>query len=75
MNTPEQTALLVEALTTAHREQDPRQLRFHPAFYDLDGAGRDLAFAATHRQRQLEAALDDDGYSSTVRAVLGRLGG
>ena len=73
MNTPEQRAQLVEAMTTAHRHQDPRELRFHPAFYDLDGPGREEAFEATLQQRRLEAALDGDGLSTTVRAVLARL--
>ena len=75
MNTPTQTTQLVEAMTTAHRQRDPRSLRFHPAFYDLDATGREAAYRATLEQRQLEAALDPDGLSTTARLILDRLNG
>jgi len=66
--------LLVEAATSAHREVDPSgSLRFHPAFFDLDPAGREALFAATRAQRALEAAAASDGLSSTARAVLQRI--
>ena len=73
MNTPEQKAFLIEAMTTAHREHDPRELKFHSAFYDLDGDDRESAYDATLQQRQLESALDSNGYSTTVHAVLARI--
>jgi hypothetical protein len=66
--------LLVESLLSAHRERDPRgELRFHPAFYDLDAPGRERAADVALVQRTLEAALDPEGWSSTVRAVLGKI--
>lgn len=72
-NTPEDTERLVEALAGAWRPRDPRRLRFHPAFYDLDAAGRREAFDRAVELRQMEAALDPDGLSTTARAVLARL--
>lgn len=74
-NTPEDTERLVEALAGAWRPRDPRRLRFHPAFFDLDAAGRIAAFDRAAQLRQMEAALDPDGLSTTARAVLARLGG
>ena len=66
--------LLVEAAIAAHRPVDPTgELRFHPAFHDLDAVGRVNLFAATWRQRTLERAVDAQGLSATARAVLGRL--
>jgi len=67
--------LLVEELTGAWRPRDPRELKFHPFWYDLDEEGRLEAFERTQEQRKLEAALDPEGQSSTVRAVLARLRG
>jgi hypothetical protein len=63
---------LVEAASTAHREP-AAELRFHPAFHDLDAAGRVALFEATWRQRRLEQALAADGLSTTARLVLARL--
>ena len=71
--TPEDE-LLAEELTSAWRPRDPRELKFHPFWYDLDEAGRIEAFERTQEQRKLEAALDPEGLSSTARAVLSRLG-
>lgn len=74
MNSDERD-LLVEAATTAKRPSDPSgELRFHPAFFDLDPAGREALFVATAAQRRLEAAVASNGLSSTSRAVLARLG-
>lgn len=70
--TPEDE-LLVEELTSAWRPRDPRELKFHPFWYDLDEDGRIEAFDRTEAQRKLEAGLDPDGLSSTARAVLSRL--
>lgn len=67
---------LVEQATTAHRPLGPGgELRFHPAFHDLDAAGREELFAATQLQRALERALDPQGLSTTAHAVLARLRG
>ena len=64
---------LIEELAGAFRPRDPRELAFHPAFYDLSEEGREEAFELAVRMRRLEAALDPEGYSGTVRAVLDRL--
>lgn len=68
--------VLIEAVLSAHRERDLlSELRFHPAFYDLDPAGREQAADEAMVLRRLEMALDPDGLSTTARAVLSRIGG
>jgi hypothetical protein len=66
--------LLIEAAVGAWR---PRRadggISVHPAWADLDAAGRTEAYQAARLQRRLEAALDEEGLSSTARAVLARL--
>ena len=65
---------LIEETTSAHRERGPDgRVRAHPAWHDLDEAGRRQAFEAALLQRRLEAACDPDGLSGTARAVLARL--
>lgn len=72
--TAEERARLVEEATSAWRPRDRNGLvRAHPAWHDLDEAGRRDAFEETTRARQLEAALDSEGLSSTGRAVLARI--
>jgi len=44
-----------------------------PAWADLDDAGRVEAAEAARLSRRREAALDRRGWSSTVRAVVGRI--
>ncbi len=67
-------AILIEAVTTAWRPQSPSgELRPHPAWSDLDPAGRLEAYEATRALRRLEAARDPEGLTSTARAVLVRL--
>ena len=62
---------LIEAVCSAYRERSPRgELRFHPAWHDLDAAGRLPAADSATALRKLEAALDPEGLSSTARAVL-----
>lgn len=75
MSTPEEEAILIEAVTTAHRARSADQIEIHPAWLDLDAAGREQAFEVTRVVRRMEAALDRDGLSTTARAVLARLGG
>jgi hypothetical protein len=73
MATPDEE-VLIEAAAGAWRERDPRGgLRFHPAWWDLDEAGRQAAFEAARQSRALEAALDPAGLSSTARAVMARV--
>lgn len=68
--------LLIEAAVSAHRPVHPDgDLHFHPAFFDLDAAGREALYAATCAQRALERATDPAGLSATARAVLRRLRG
>jgi hypothetical protein len=68
--------ILIEAATTAWRPEGPSgQVRSHPAWADLDAAGRLAAYEATRILRKLEAAQDPQGLSSTARRVLARLRG
>ena len=71
--TPEEE-LLLEQVTSAHRERHvDGAIRSHPAWHDLDDAARTEAFEATVALRKLEAALDPQGHSTTIRALLRRL--
>lgn len=68
---------LIEQAASAFRPRDPRdgRARPHPAWLDLDEAGRQAAFDEAARARRLEAALDPAGLSTTARAVLARIRG
>jgi hypothetical protein len=46
---------------------------FLPAWHDLSAEGREAAFDLATRMRAIEAALDPQGRSATVRAVLARI--
>ncbi len=71
--TPEEE-LLLEQVTSAHRERGfDGAVRGHPAWFDLDDAGRVEAYEATLTLRALEQAADPEGLSTTARAVLARL--
>jgi hypothetical protein len=73
MNDPDRDAL-VEAASSAYRAPDPLgSIRFHPAWHDLDADGRREAAEVAREQRRLEAMLDEEGLSSTARAVLRRI--
>lgn len=72
-NTPEDEARLIEEVASAWRPHDPRELRFHPAWHDLDERARLEAFEIAARLRRMEAALDPRGLSTTARAVLARI--
>lgn len=66
--------LLIEAAAGAWRERDANGRPVPPpAWWDLPPDARQLAFDAQARTRDLESALDADGFSGTVRAVLARL--
>ena len=71
----EERQALVEQAAAAWRPIDPLsgRARPHPAWLDLDDADRLAAFDAASEQRRQEAALDADGCSATVRAVLARI--
>jgi hypothetical protein len=65
---------LVEAASSAFRPPDALgSIRFDPAWHDLDADGRREAADAARTQRRLEALLDEQGLSSTARAVLQRI--
>ena len=73
--TADERAQLIEEVASAYRDRDPRDGRAqpHPAWRDLDDAGRSEAFDRAAATRILEAALDPDGLSTTARAVLARI--
>jgi hypothetical protein len=71
--TPQEQALLVEEVAGAYRPRSTDELRYHPAWHDLDAAGRLRAYELARAVRPVEAALDPDGLSTTARAVLARL--
>jgi hypothetical protein len=70
---PDRDALIEAALSAWRPRAVDGELRFHPAWHDLDEEGRAALFEATRRARALEAALDPEGRSSTARAVLARI--
>jgi len=73
MTTPDDE-LLIEAAAAAWRPRDPKGgVAFHPAWHDLDDAGRREAFEVARTTRKLEAAVDARGLSTTGRAVLARV--
>ena len=62
--------MLIEEATTAWRPRTPDgRILDHPTWADLDATARQQVFEETLVMRVLEAALDPDGYSTTVRAV------
>lgn len=71
---PDDEELLVEQVAAAYRPPSRDELRYHPAWHDLGEAGRLRAYELARAVRKVEAALDGEGLSSTVRAVLGRIG-
>jgi sirohydrochlorin ferrochelatase len=80
MTDPRVREELVEAAAGAWRPRRPDgSLGPHPAWADLDEAGRREAFEAARvarapqRARRLEAALDPEGLSSTARALMARV--
>jgi hypothetical protein len=72
--TPEELELLIEQVAGAHRPPVRDELRYHPSWHDLDAAGRVRAYERAVGLRELEAALDPDGFSTAARAVLAKLG-
>ena len=71
MTRPEE--LLIEEAATAYRPTRAGGVGSHPAWHDLDDAGRHEAFEASVMNRKIETALDPEGLSATVRAVLARI--
>lgn len=74
--TSKQQQNLFERVLSAWRPRDRDGVILgHPAWFDLDDGDREAAFEATLRARQLEAAMDPRGLSSTGKAVLRRIQG
>ena len=72
--TREEADILVEQVAGAHRPPSVDELRYHPAWHDLDATDRIRAFDLATALRPLEAAADPNGLSTTARAVLARIG-
>jgi hypothetical protein len=66
---------LIEQASTAWRPRGDDAVRAHPAWADLDAAGRLEVYEGTRALRRVEAALDPEGLSTTARAVLARIAG
>lgn len=65
---------LIEQALAAWRPVDREGwTRGHPAWHDLDQAGRIEVHSQALRLRAMEAALDPQGLSTTGRAVLARI--
>jgi hypothetical protein len=70
----DQEAALLEATLGAHRERDAEGLPLAPPqWWDLSAEACELAGLRQAEARLLESALDERGWSGTVRAVLGRV--
>jgi len=66
---------LIEEAAGAWRPRGQDAVRPHPAWADLDTAGRLEVYELMRVLRRLEAALAPDGLSTTARAVLARITG
>jgi len=68
---------LIEQAASAWRPSDRARggPQPHPAWHDLDAAGREEAFALAYQLRQLEAATDPGQLSHSARLVLARIRG
>ena len=73
MNTEREDEILIEAVTSAHREHRLDGVRSLPAWHDLDDEGRRAAYDATVRTRTIEAALDPEGLTGTAHALHARI--
>ena len=74
MNRKAEREILIEAAASAARGRDELgRVQSHPAWHDLDAAGRREAFDAARQMRALEAVSDPEGLSATGRAVLARI--
>ena len=73
--TREEELLFEQALGAARARHADGSLASSPAWHDLPDQAREELFDVTSAWRQLEAALDPEGLSTTGRAVLARLGG
>ena len=68
--------LLLEEVLAAYRARGrDGSIRSHPAWHDLPDELKKQAYEELLRLRQMEAALDPQGQSTTVKAVLARIKG
>lgn len=72
---PDDNELLIEQVASAFRPASRDELRYHPRWHDLDATDRLRAFDRARALREIEAALDPQGQSTTVHAVLARITG
>ena len=61
---------LIEEVASAWRTRGDEGIQTHPAWEKLDEAGRSEAFEIAAALRKIEAALDEEGLSTTGRVVL-----
>lgn len=73
--TDDERERLIEEVAGAHRPAGRDELRYHPAWHDLEPAERTRAFELARALRRAEAALDRAGLSTAARAVLARIRG
>ena len=73
--TREEELLLEQVVSAVRRRRVDGSVQSHHAWHDLDAAGRVVAFDETVKQRVIERALDEEGLSSTAKAVMARLTG
>lgn len=72
--TPQEREQLIAQATSAYRSRTAEgQVLEHPAWMDLDEAGRVEAHERTLELRALERAASAVGQTSTARAVLARI--
>ena len=65
---------LIEAAVSAHRPIDAEGRTLpSPAFMDLPPEAREIAADLQAATRELERALDERGWSGTVKAVMRRI--
>jgi hypothetical protein len=70
----EQEAALLEATLSAHRERDADGLPLAPPeWWDLSAEACERACVLQAEARAVESALDERGWSATVKAVLERI--
>ena len=71
-----ETAALIEAAVTAHRDRDADgRIVPPPAWWDLAPDALDGLFAEQLLAREIERAVDPQGESGTVKAVMERIQG
>ena len=74
MSPNERNDLLIEATLGTHRTRDAEGLpAAPPEWWDLTSEGRAEVFRRQLSARRIESAMDERGWSGTVKAVLARL--